>query len=113
MLTPEQERNRARALVAVRVVSGFLALGVGANLVNGLRDGYIKLGLGDRRGPGGDFILLDTRLGMAVGGLLLEVVAVFLAIVAISPRSAMRPRVLLSSIGAVTLATAVLHFFFE
>lgn len=108
----EQQANRRRALVALRIVAALMALLVGADLVRGLHDGYLKLGIGDARGPSRDFILLDTPAGFALGMLFLEVCAVFFVIVAVRPRYAMRPRVLLPSIAVVALVSVIIRVLF-
>jgi len=108
----EQRANRARALVAARIVSALMALLVGADLARGLHDGYLKLGIGVARGPSRDFILLDTPTGFALGMLFLEVCAVFFVTVAVQPRHALRPRVLLPSIAVVAVVSVIIRVMF-
>ncbi len=112
-LTPEQRRNRARLLIVARAVSALLAGLIAANIVGSIRQGYVRLEVGSRRGPGGDFLLLDSPVGVALGELFLEVFAVFFAMVAISPRLAVRTRLLLPSIAAVLVVATVLKLFFR
>ena len=111
--TPGQLRNRALVFVVLRLVSGLIAIGIAYNVVRGMIDGYLKIGVGESRGPGGDFVLLDTTFGRTVGSLLLEAAAVLFGLLAIAPRLALRPRFLLSTFAALVAATVLVNVLYR
>lgn len=111
--TAEQLRNRARLYVVGRVVAGLIAILIAAGVVAGIRDGYLKIGIGDTRGPMRDYVLLDTPLGMMLGSLFLEAFAVFFGLIAIAPRYALRPRFLFATIAVVAVGMLLMGILYR
>lgn len=90
-----------------------IAVGTASTLWRGISDGYYKLGVGDVRGGTGDYTLLDTTLGRAIGSFMLESIFIFFGLLAIKPKYALSPRVLVPSAAAALIASIVLGVFYQ
>jgi hypothetical protein len=112
-LTPEQVRNRARLMIAARVVAAFFAISAAISLFDGLAQGYFKMGVGEGRGMSRDYVILDTPFGRTVASLFYQVIAVFFGLFAIAPRYATRVRVWAPSFAVVVLVNFIVAIFYR